>query len=227
MLGRFSRVGAGDKKEPKVPEDDHIRREPLPLDRAVLWKPLPDSYHFLASMMRTREHQAQLFITQRAFLQIDRHLTSAPELELGGFLAGHLCQCPRSGTRYTIVNTVIPFAEISGDPLGSRVTAAAYERVRTRLDGHRLVLIGWYRNSSGLGLQLLPDDVEAHLAYFNEPWQVTMLVIPEPSKSKGAFFTYDPRVGRSDPGGVPHGRPPARRAGRPGTAARSAGRRGT
>ena len=197
MLGRFSRAGAGDKKQPEVPEDDHIRREPLPLDRAVLWKPLPDSYHFLASMMQTRENQAQLFITQRAFLQVDRHLRSAPELELGGFLAGHICQCPRSRTRYSIVNTVVPFAEVSGDPLGARVTPEAYERVRNRLDAHRLALIGWYRNGSGLGLQLLPDDVETHLAYFNEPWQTTMLVVPDASKARGAFFTYDPRVARS------------------------------
>ena len=199
MLRRFSRAGAGDKKkQPEEPEeDDPIRREPLPLGRAVLWKPLPDSYHFLASMMRTREHQAQLFITQRAFLQIERHLGSAPELELGGFLAGHMCQCPRSGIRYSIVNTVVPFAEVSGDPLGARVTPEAYKRVRSRLDAHRLALIGWYRNGSGLGLQLLPDDVETHLAYFNHPWQTTMLVVPDPSKSKGAFFTYDPRVGRS------------------------------
>lgn len=196
MLGRFSRGSAGAKK-PEVSQDDHVRRERLPLDRAVLWKPLPDSYHFLASMMRARENQAQLFITQRAFLQIERHLGSAPELELGGFLAGHLCQCPRSGTRYTIVNTVVPFAEVSGDPLCARVTPEAYQRVRNHLDKHQLALLGWYRNGSGLGLQLLPDDVETHLEYFSQPWQTTMLVVPNPSKSKGAFFTYDPRVGRS------------------------------
>lgn len=193
MIGRFARTG---DRKPEAEEPDRIRREPLPVARAILWKPLPDSYHLLASMMRGPAEQAQLFITQRTFLQVERHLQSAPELELGGFLAGHLCECPRSRTRYSIVNTVVPFAEVSAQPLGVRVTREAYDSVRSRLDAHGLALIGWYRNGLGLGLQLLPDDVETHLAYFNEPWQTAMLVLPDPSKPKGAFLTYDPRVGR-------------------------------
>jgi hypothetical protein len=195
MIGRFAR-----RNEPKpeaIEVDDRVRRDPVPLARAILWKPLPDSYHLLASMMRAPEEQAQLFVTQRAFLQVERHLRSAPELELGGFLAGHRCLCPRTGKRYSVVNTILPFADVSDQPLGSRVTAEAHAKVQRRLDAHGLALIGWYRNGNGLGLQLLPDDIETHLAYFNQPWQTAMLVLPDPSKPKGAFFTYDPRVGRS------------------------------
>lgn len=176
---------------------DLIQREPMPSARAILWKPLPDSYHLLASMMRTTEQQAHLFVTQRAFLQVERHLRSAPDLELGGFLAGQLYVCPRTNVRYSVVNTVVPFADVSGEAIGSRVTEEAFEAVRKRLDAHRLCLIGWYRNGKGLGLQLLPDDIESHLTYFDKPWQTTMLVVPDPAKSKGAFFTYDPRVSRS------------------------------
>lgn len=181
----------------EVTERDHVLREPSPSSRAILWKPLPDSYHLLASMMRAAEHQASLFVTQRAFLQVERHLRSAPELELGGFLAGQLYECPRTHARYCVVNTVVPFADVTGEPIGARVTHMAFKAVRKRLDAHRLSLIGWYRNGTGLGLQLLPDDVETHLTYFDQPWQTTMLVVPDPAKSKGAFFTYDPRVGRS------------------------------
>ena len=180
---------------PREVSDDLVRRAPLPTERAVLWKPLPDSYHLLASMMRSTEDQALMFITQRAFLQVERHLCSAPELELGGFLGGQLCECPRTHRRYSIVNTVVPFADV-GDPIGSRVTPRAFETVQRRLAAHGLSMIGWYRNTSGLGLQLLPDDVETHLEYFNEPWQTTMLVVPNSSRPKGAFFTYDRRVGR-------------------------------
>lgn len=180
---------------PREVSDDLVRHSPLPTERAVLWKPLPDSYHLLASMMRSTEDQALLFITQRAFLQVERHLCSAPELELGGFLGGQLCECPRTHRRYSIVNTVVPLADV-GDPIGSRVTPRAFETVQRRLAAHGLSMIGWYRNTSGLGLQLLPDDVETHLAYFNEPWQTTMLVVPNSSRPKGAFFTYDQRVGR-------------------------------
>jgi hypothetical protein len=177
--------------------DDRIRREPLPSARAILWTPLPDSYHLLASMMRATGDQAHLFVTQRAFLQVERHLRSAPDLELGGFLAGQLYECPRTHMRYSIVNTVVSFADVTGDPIGSRVTQESFEKVRQRLDAHGLFLIGWYRNGAGLGLQLLPDDVETHLTYFDRPWQTTMLVVPDPAKSRGAFFTYDQRVGRS------------------------------
>ena len=188
-------------KRPKEVEKDEeervtIRREPMPTSRAILWKPLPDSYHLLASMMRASEQQMQLFVTQRAFLQVERHLASGPDLELGGFLAGHLYQCPRTRARYSIVNTVIPFADVTGDPIGIRVTEPAYKAVKRRLDAHGLVLIGWYRSGAGLGLQLLPDDIETHLAYFEQPWETTILVLPDPSKPRGAFFTYDPRVGR-------------------------------
>jgi len=181
---------------PQQVTNEMVRREPLPLARAILWKPLPDSYHLLASMMRSTENQAHLFVTQRAFLQVERHLCSAPDLQLGGFLAGQLYECPRTHRRYSIVTTVVPLADVSGEPIGSHVTEEAVATVRRRLEGHRLSLIGWYRNTTGLGLQLLPDDVETHLAYFNEPWQTTMLVLPDASKPKGAFFTYDPRVGR-------------------------------
>jgi hypothetical protein len=194
-MRRFAR-NRDQEPEPEETEREQLRREPLPVARAILWKPLPDSYHLLASMMRAPEQHTRLFISQRAFLQVERHLRSAPDLELGGFLAGHLCECPRSRARYSVVNTVVPFADVSEQAIGTRVTPEAYNTVRRRLDAHRLALIGWYRNGSGLGLQLLPDDVETHLAYFNEPWQTTMLVLPDPSKPKGAFFTYDPRVGR-------------------------------
>src|SRR5687767_7286123 len=128
---------------PEVTDRGHIVRDPLPTARAILWKPLPDSYHLLASMMRTTEQQAHLFVTQRAFLQVERHLRSAPDLELGGFLAGQLYVCPRTNVRYSVVNTVVPFADVSGEAIGSRVTEEAFEAVRKRLDAHRLCLIGW------------------------------------------------------------------------------------
>jgi hypothetical protein len=189
---------AGESEDHReVTERERVVRDPMPTARAILWKPLPDSYHLLASMMRTTEQQASLFVTQRAFLQVERHLRSAPDLELGGYLAGQLFECPRTRVRYSIVNTVVPFADVSDDPLGSRVTQASFDAVRKRLDRHQLSLIGWYRNGSGLGLQLLPDDVETHLTFFSQPWQTTMLVMPDPTKPKGAFFTYDPRVSRS------------------------------
>jgi hypothetical protein len=182
---------------PEVTDRGHIVRDPLPTARAILWKPLPDSYHLLASMMRTTEQQASLFITQRAFLQVERHLRSAPDLELGGFLAGQVFDCPRTHVRYSVINTVVPFADVSSNALLTRVTQESFDAVRKRLDAHRLSLIGWYRNGTGLGLQLLPDDVETHLTYFDQPWQTTMLVMPDAAKPKGAFFTYDPRVSRS------------------------------
>jgi hypothetical protein len=174
-----------------------ILRDPMPTERAILWKPLPDSYHLLASMMRATTQQAFLFVTQRAFLQVERHLRSAPDLELGGFLAGQLFQCPRTQVRYSIINTVVPFADVGSDPLLSRVTQETHDAVKKRLDRHQLSLIGWYRNGSGLGLQLLPDDVETHVTFFDKPWQTTLLVMPDASKPKGAFFTYDARVSRS------------------------------
>jgi hypothetical protein len=183
-------------QEPVATESDRIRREPMPTAHAILWRPLPDSYHLLASMM-VPSQAAHLFITQRAFLQVDRHLRSAPDLELGGFLAGHRYICPTTGTPYSIINTVISFADVTGEPLGSRVTNAAHDAVQRPLEAHRLSLIGWYRNGAALGLQLLPDDVDTHIAFFDRPWQTTMLVVPGAAKSKGAFFTYDRRVGRS------------------------------
>jgi hypothetical protein len=182
---------------PEIEEADPLRREPMPTEHAILWRPLPDSYHLLASMLRTPTQQAQLFVTQRAFLQVERHLGSAPDLELGGFLAGHRCLCPRLRAPYSVINTVIPFAEVTGEPIRTGITPAAHDAVQRRLQAHRLDLIGWYRNGAELGLQLLPDDIETHVTYFDRPWQTTLLVVPDPSKAKGAFFTYDARVGRS------------------------------
>ena len=181
----------------ELTQGDNILREPPPLARATLWKPLPDAYHLLASMMRAPEHQASLFVTQRAFLQVERHLRSGLDLELGGFLAGQLYECPRTRARYAVVNTVVPFADVSDAAIGSRVTQESFDTVQKRLSQHRLSLIGWYRSGNGLGLQLLPDDVETHMTYFGEPWQTTMIVVQSQASSKGAFFTYDPRVGRS------------------------------
>lgn len=191
------RQGGGDREQRPDVTTRAILRDPMPTDRAILWKPLPDSYHLLASMMRATTQQAFLFVTQRAFLQVERHLRSAPDLELGGFLAGQLFECPRTQVRYAVINTVVPFADVSNDALISRVTQETFDAVRKRLDRHQLSLIGWYRNGSGLGLQLLPDDVETHISFFDQPWQTTLLVLPDPSKPRGAFFTYDSRVGRS------------------------------
>jgi hypothetical protein len=181
----------------EVTQPVNVLRESLPLARAILWKPLPDAYHLLASMMRGPEDQASLFVSQRAFLQVERHLRSGLDLELGGFLAGQLYECPRTRAHYAVVNTVVPFADVSEAAIGSRVTQEAFDTVQKRLSRHGLSLIGWYRSGNGLGLQLLPDDVDTHMTYFGEPWQTTMIVVQTPKSSKGAFFTYDPRVGRS------------------------------
>src|SRR5688500_5072365 len=133
MIGRFAR-NRDQEPEPEETEREQLRREPLPVARAILWRPLPDSYHLLASMMRAHEQLSRLITAQRASREVERHRRSAPDLELGGFRAGRLCECPRSRARYAVVNTVEPFADGSEQAIGTRVTPEAYNTVRRRLD---------------------------------------------------------------------------------------------
>ena len=55
--GAVSDTPCGDRERdgeipPEVTQPVNVLREPPPLARAILWKPLPDAYHLLASMMR-------------------------------------------------------------------------------------------------------------------------------------------------------------------------------
>src|SRR5437773_2617145 len=49
-------------------------------------------------------------------------------------------------------------------------------------------LLGWYHSHPGQALALTTHDVETHVKFFTEPWQVAILVAAEAEGVVGGFF---------------------------------------
>ena len=69
----------------------------FPDDHAILWAPVE-------GLTRSMElSPPAIVIAQGALREVIRHLSSAPELELLGFLIGEPCECPKTKRRFLCI----------------------------------------------------------------------------------------------------------------------------
>ncbi len=91
---------------------------------------------------------------------------------------------------------------------------AAFRRVTT--GRAELVPVGWYHSHTRSGLELSAEDAALHDRLFPEPWQVALLVRPEPFGTADAVFHVNTPGGlERSPQGVFKLRPPERAGLRP------------
>jgi proteasome lid subunit RPN8/RPN11 len=134
-------------------------------------------------------------------MDIGRHASRDGHDSRFGFILGRLFRCPESGVHYTVADECIradePLSEEAPDPFLLRAWADSQPAFRA----HEGVLVGWYHTHYLLGLFLSEGDRETNTRYFNEPWQCSVLVVPDEARPMGAVFR--PSAAEAGSGGAP------------------------
>jgi proteasome lid subunit RPN8/RPN11 len=157
---------------------------PLPLDSAILWTPNVPQFPVDLAF--------PIFITQRALAAVHAHMAARLEGASSlGFLVGGVFQSTEAGIPYIVVESTIHIPwSISGDHLKPALLqgrAIAAEEVH-RTGGQ---LLGWYHSHVGADARLSTADVGAHVACFDRPWQIA-LVMSRGAELTGGVFRIGP-----------------------------------
>lgn len=160
------------------PASDY-RERPMPVGAAILWSPVG-----LASATPAYP----IFITQRAFDAVHAQVAGLPDGSSSlGFLVGGMYQTPDTRAPYLVVESTIHLPwSISGDHLEAALRQGrviAQEEVRR--SGAQL--LGWYHSHVAAHARLSVSDVEAHLACFDQPWNVALVVARGLQLTGGVF----------------------------------------
>lgn len=163
----------------------------FPDDHAILWAPVE-------GLTRSMElSPPAIVITQGALREVIRHLSSAPEHELLGFLIGEPCECPKSKRRFLcITGTLRTGHTIAEDDL-VQIPDAEWLGQQLEVRRRRSTLIGWYHSAPYLPPSPASLDLESHRTRFTEGWQCGLVISTEGNEPAGGFFRVhaDPAAG--------------------------------
>lgn len=159
-------------------------QQPMPLATAILWTP--------TVAQPPADPAYPIFITQRALAAVHDHVATGPQGSSSlGFLVGDVLRAPQGGKPYIVVESAIQVPwSIGGDHLKPALRqgrAIADEELRQR----RGRLVGWYHSRDAADARLSSADADAHLACFDQPWHVALVVARGADLAGGVF-----RVGR-------------------------------
>ncbi|MBI1967014.1 MAG: hypothetical protein HYS40_03405 [Gemmatimonadetes bacterium] len=166
--------------------DVQYRRKVIPYAISLLWRagdggaagPAPETY--------------PLFLQQRALNALYDHYRLTPDQGILGFLLGNLYECPESGIRYTVIDLVMRLsAQIYADKT-TLVISRVWDKMQEELAKSGGSLLGWYHSHPPAGIELPRGDVETHLQYFAEPWQVALVLGTDDSGPLAGFFRPAP-----------------------------------
>ena len=155
------------------------RERPMPVGSAILWTPVGLAVALPAY---------PIFFTQRALDAVHAPLAGLPEGASSlGFLVGGIYQTPDTRAPYIVIESTIHLPwSIGGDHLAAALKQGrviAQEEVRR--SGAQL--LGWYHSHVAPHARLSVSDVAAHVACFDQPWNIALVVARAPQLTGGIF----------------------------------------
>jgi len=155
------------------------RERPMPVGTAILWSPVG---------LAAANPAYPIFITQQALDAVHAQLAALPDGASSlGFLVGGMYQTPDTRAPYIIVESTIHLPwSIGGDHLAAALRQGriiAQEEVRR--SGAQL--LGWYHSHVAAHARLSVSDVAAHVACFDQPWHVALVVARGAELTGGVF----------------------------------------
>ena len=158
--------------------------QPMPMDRAILWNPVKKE----GAGRPSGRAPYPVFFQQEAVAALQDHLKASPAQAIFGFLIGSLYRDPETGVLYAVIDKTLRLNQaIYGDKT-EVVVARLWDRMQEQLARASGRLLGWYHSHPGQGLSLTTHDVETHVKFFAEPWQVAVLVAADGEGVIGGFF---------------------------------------
>ena len=158
--------------------------QPMPMDRAILWNPVKKE----GAGRPSGRTPYPVFFQQEAVVALQDHLKATPQQAIFGFLIGTLFRDPETGVLYAVIDKTLRLNQaIYGDKT-EIVVARLWDRMQEQLARASGRLLGWYHSHPGQPLTLTTHDVETHVKFFTEPWQVAIVVAAEAEGVVGGFF---------------------------------------
>ncbi len=155
----------------------------MPMERAILWNPVKKE-----GGRPSGRAPYPVFFQQEAVVALQDHHKASPQQAIFGFLAGTLYRDPETGVLYAVIDKTLRLNQaIYGDKT-EVVVARLWDRMQEQLARASGRLLGWYHSHPGQSLSLTTHDVETHVKFFTEPWQVAVLVAAEQEGVIGGFF---------------------------------------
>ncbi|HEV7704291.1 MAG TPA: hypothetical protein VGO46_08360 [Gemmatimonadaceae bacterium] len=154
----------------------------FPDDHAILWAPVE-------GLTRSMElSPPAIVIAQGALREVIRHLSSAPELELLGFLIGEPCECPKTKRRFLCITGTLRTGHTIAEDEPVQIPDAEWLGQQLEVRRRRSTLIGWYHSAPYLPPSPAALDLESHRERFAEPWQCGLVIATEGNEPAGGFF---------------------------------------
>ncbi len=127
------------------------------------------------------------FITQGVLAAIHDHIAAGAGAASLGFLSGSLFRAPDTGARYVVIESTLALPwRVAGDRT-KLVVLDGFTAVRKELRKDGRQLLGWYHSHLFRDARLSADDVDTHEAFFDQPWQVALVVVPGDEPLGGLF----------------------------------------
>src|SRR5258705_11373081 len=166
-----------------APQTPAPASQPMPMERAILWNPVKKE-----GGRPSGRAPYPVFFQQEAVVALQDHHKASPQQAIFGFLAGTLYRDPETGVLYAVIDKTLRLNQaIYGDKT-EVVVARLWDRMQEQLARASGRLLGWYHSHPGQSLSLTTHDVETHVKFFTEPWQVAVLVAAEQEGVIGGFF---------------------------------------
>jgi len=163
----------------------HGRAE-FPADSSILW--LPRSEEGAPVHEPTPDGPYEYFFSPAVVSGIASHVDGTRREARFGFLLGNVFRCPETGIHYSVVDAGIPASEPFSEEAPRAYLLRAWAAAQMEFRRHGGLLLGWYHSHYLLGMFLSEGDVETNRRYFSEPWQCSVLVVPEIERPLGGVF---------------------------------------
>lgn len=139
-----------------------------------------------------------VFITQKAYVQINVHAGSDMNDEVGGWLIGNWREDQITGKEYIVIENCLPAIHVRKGSAFLTFTqksqVAMFESIEKDFQDKELV--GWYHTHPKMSVFYSKYDLFLHNNFFPHPWQVGLVV--EPYTNVAGFFIQD-TDGHMDP----------------------------
>ncbi|MFW6039622.1 MAG: hypothetical protein ACOC9N_00930, partial [Gemmatimonadota bacterium] len=133
-----------------------------------------------------------LFLEHDLLAGVNRHLDRVEREPRFGFVLGRLYRCPETDTDYAVADTAVAAREILSEEASGAYIIRAWSEAQAVFSGHSGLLLGWYHSHFRFGLMPTEADRDTISRYFDAPWQLSIIVVPDRARPLGAVFRTPP-----------------------------------
>lgn len=166
-----------------------IEFEPATIDLAEFARSHGMSVPPRSGTLAPGQDEPVVIIDRAAWEAIEAHARSAT-VEVGGLLVGEALRDGASGRPVTLVRGAIPAIGGASSSVSFTFTPDAWDYLTRERDRAwpELITVGWFHTHPNLGVFYSSTDRSTQQAFFNQPWNVGLVIDPlAPTNQVGVF----------------------------------------